>query len=73
MFFSFVGIGAAVTGNSRLAKIYMVVYPFRFVFNIAMLLLRVAVAPSTLTGEVQLVYIMGMFFIAYYAKVKRKK
>ncbi|CAN0353996.1 unnamed protein product [Ascophyllum nodosum] len=78
MFFSFVGIGAAVTGNSRLAKIYMVVYPFLFVFNIAMLVLRVAVAPSTLTGEVQLVYIIGMFFIAYYAKVswsffKRRK
>ena len=73
IFFSFIGIGAAVTGKSRLAKIYMALYPFLFMFNIAMLLLRVAVAPFTITGEVQAIYIVSIFFMAYYAKVKRKK
>ncbi|CAN0442001.1 unnamed protein product [Ascophyllum nodosum] len=78
IFFSFVGIGAAVTGNSRPAKMYMIVYPFLFVFNIAMLLLRVAVAPSTITGEFQVAYITSLFFMAHYAKVswsffKRRK
>ncbi|CAN0203649.1 unnamed protein product [Ascophyllum nodosum] len=78
IFFSFVGIGAAVTGKSRLAKIYMVFYPCLFMFNIAMLLVRVAFAPSTITGEVQVAYIITIFFLVYYAKVswsffKRRK
>ena len=68
--FSVVGFRAACTGDSKSAKLYIKAYPFLMVFNVVMVIMRVVMAPSTITWMVQGVIGVDMFFIAYCCKVK---
>ena len=67
--FSLVGMKAACTGNPKSAKIFIMLYPFGFVFNVVMMILRAIIAPSTLTGAVQVNFFVEVFFCVYYIKV----
>ena len=68
--FSVIGFRAACTGDSKSAKLYVKAYPFLMVFNVFMVMMRVLVAPSTITWMAQVVIGVEMLIIAYYCKVK---
>lgn len=68
--FSLVGMRAACTGNPKLAKLFMMIYPFWLVYITVITIMRTVMAPSTFTQVVILVLFVRVFFCAYYFKVK---
>ena len=68
--FSLVGMRAACTGNPKLAKLFMMIYPLWLVYITIVTIMRTVMAPSTFTQVVILALCVKVFFCAYYFKVK---